>query len=59
MKWNVIMLTTLLCAACANPGMGDQNDRAARNRCEALRSYQPYWPNECGELSTDMPVRRR
>jgi hypothetical protein len=57
MRSLVIALITLLLAACAGSGfvIPGPEERAARNRCEAMRSYRPYYPNECGELSGAMP----
>jgi hypothetical protein len=41
------ILIAILCASCAGIDVGSPEQRAARNRCEALRSYQPYRPSEC------------
>jgi len=52
----IVLLTTLL-AGCSSLGIviPGPEQRAARNRCEAMRSYRPYYPNECGELSGTVP----
>lgn len=53
MKWTVPIVISLLCAACSSMG-GDAASaqaRADRNRCEALRSYQPFYPGECAETT--------
>ena len=57
MKSLAIVLATSLLASCANLGIVDPGpeQRAARNRCEAMRSYRPYYPNQCGELSGAAP----
>jgi hypothetical protein len=57
MKILATMLITTLLAACSNLGRVDTGpeQRAARNRCEAMRSYRPYYPNECGELNNTVP----
>jgi hypothetical protein len=57
MKSLAIVFMAALLAACANLGIVDPGpeQRAARNRCEAMRSYRPYYPNECGELSGVVP----
>lgn len=57
MKSLTIVLAASLLASCANLGIVDPGpeQRAARNRCEALRSYLPYYPNQCGELSGAAP----
>jgi hypothetical protein len=51
-----VVATTVL-AACSSLGIVDPGpeQRAARNRCEAMRSYRPYYPNECGELNGPIP----
>lgn len=59
MNWSLPIAITLLCAACANMDSGSAEDRAARNRCEALRSYQPFYPGECGETSGGAQHRTR
>jgi hypothetical protein len=61
MKTIAIVLATGLLAACSSFGAGSSSpeERAARNRCEALRSYQPFYPNQCGELSGSAPNRYR
>jgi hypothetical protein len=51
MKPSVLIAITLLCAGCANMNSPSAQDQAARNRCEALRSYEPYYPGGCGETS--------
>ena len=58
MKSLAIMLATVL-AGCSALGIYDPGpeQRAARNRCEAMRSYRPYYPNQCGELSPEIPSR--
>jgi hypothetical protein len=57
MKALAIVLVTVQLAACSSLGIVDPGpeQRAARNRCEAMRSYRPYYPNECGELSGTSP----
>jgi hypothetical protein len=52
MKSIAIVLMTTVLAGCSSLGIVDPGpeQRAARNRCEAMRSYRPYYPNECGEL---------
>jgi hypothetical protein len=57
MKSLAILLASTLLAACSSLGIFDPGpeQRAARNRCEAMRSYRPYYPNECGELSGPSP----
>jgi len=46
-----------LLASCATRGVPDAEaeQRAARNRCESMRSYRPYYPGECGETPGDAP----
>lgn len=53
-----VLLTTVL-AGCSSWGIRDPGpeQRAARNRCEAMRSYISYYPNQCGERSSEMPSR--
>ena len=53
MKNLVILLVATVLSACSYLGVVDPGpeQRAARNRCESMRSYRPYYPNECGELS--------
>jgi hypothetical protein len=57
MKILAIVLTTTLLSACTSLASLDPGpeQRAARNRCEAMRSYRPYYPNECGELNSAVP----
>jgi hypothetical protein len=51
MRSLAIVLMMGLLASCASPGVptADAEQRAARNRCESMRSYRPYYPGECGE----------
>ena len=53
MKYLALVLGAMVLAGCSTLGIYDlgPEQRAARNRCEAMRSYRPYYPNECGELS--------
>ena len=53
----IVLMTAAVLAACSSLGIVDPGpeQRAARNRCEAMRSYRPYYPNECGELSGTAP----
>ena len=51
------MIATLL-AGCSGMGMqSTDTSQAARNRCEAMRSYQPYRANECAEPALRMQTR--
>jgi len=54
-----IVLATTVLVGCSTLGIHDPGpeQRAARNRCEAMRSYNPYYPNQCGELSSEIPWR--
>jgi len=61
MKWTVPIVISLLCAACSSMD-GDAASaqaRADRNRCEALRSYQPFYPGECTETTGSAVHRTR
>ena len=53
-----MVLAMSVLAGCANLGIHDPwpQERAARNLCEAMRSYRPYYPNQCGEWSGIVPV---
>ncbi len=53
MKTLSILLAAAVLSSCAYLGIVDPGPeaRATRNRCESMRSYRPYYPNECGELS--------
>ena len=53
MKALALVLATTMLAACSSLGILDAGpeQRAARNRCESMRSYRPYYPNECGEMN--------
>jgi hypothetical protein len=53
MRKLVILLVATALSSCSYLGIVDPGpeQRAARNRCESMRSYRPYYPNECGELS--------
>lgn len=57
MKIFAIVLASQLLAACTSLAIFDVDpeQQAARNRCEAMRSYRPYYPNECGELNSAVP----
>ena len=57
MKGIATVLMFTLLSACSSLGIVDPGpeQRAARNRCEAMRSYRPYYPNECGELGGVVP----
>jgi hypothetical protein len=57
MKTLAIMFVTTLLAACSSLGIQDPGpeERAARTLCEVMRSYRPYYPNECGEESGRVP----
>ena len=57
MKNLLIVLVATVLSACSTPGIGDfgPEQRAARNQCESMRSYRPYYPNQCGELSGAVP----
>lgn len=62
MKPSAMLLMALVLAGCAGAGMHipGPEQRAARNQCEAMRSYRPYYPNECGEEAAgDPPAYRR
>lgn len=61
MKRLAIVVVGALLAACSSFGSVDPGpeQRAARNRCEAMRSYRPYYPNECGELNDAVPFGYR
>jgi len=61
MKGFAILLVISLLGGCASLGIVDPGpeQRAARNRCEAMRSYRPYYPNECGELNGPLPYGYR
>jgi hypothetical protein len=52
-----IVFVMALLASCATRGVPDAEaeQRAARNRCESMRSYRPYYPGECGETPGDAP----
>jgi hypothetical protein len=58
MKIVMIVLLASVLAGCANLGIHDPGpqQRAERNLCEAMRSYRPYYPNQCGEFSAIVPV---
>lgn len=51
MKTIAIVLAVSALAGCSGLGIRDPGpeQRAARNLCESMRSYRPYYPNECGE----------
>lgn len=53
---SVVIMSTVL-SACSSMAVFDTGPeaRAAGNRCESMRSYRPYYPNECGELSGFIP----
>lgn len=53
MKLLSLLLLAVTLNACSSMGIVDPGpeERAARNRCEAMRSYRPYYPDECGEQS--------
>ena len=57
MRSLAIVLLVGLLASCATTRVpdADAEQRAARNRCEAMRSYRPYYPGECGETPGDAP----
>lgn len=57
MKSLAVVLVTTVLVGCSTAGIYDSgpDQRAARNRCEAMRSYNPYYPNQCGELGPGMP----
>jgi hypothetical protein len=57
MKNLAIMCVTIILAACSSLGIHDPGpeQRAARNLCEVMRSFRPYYPNECGEQSGGVP----
>jgi hypothetical protein len=57
MKKLALMFVTIILAACSSLGIQDPGpeQRAARNLCEVMRSYRPYYPNECGEQSGVVP----
>jgi hypothetical protein len=61
MKSFAIVLVTTVLVGCSTLGIHDPGpeQRAARNLCEAMRSYNPYYPNQCGELSSERPSRYR
>jgi hypothetical protein len=48
---------TAILAGCSSLGIVDPGpeQRAARNLCEVMRSYRPYYPNQCGEQSGGVP----
>lgn len=54
MKFLVMVFVAAIFTGCAPLGIVDPGtqQRAARNLCEAMRSYRPYYPNQCGELSS-------
>lgn len=51
MKSLAPVLAVVMLAGCSTLGIHDPGpeQRAARNLCESMRSYRPYYPNECGE----------
>jgi len=53
----VVVVATTMLSGCSSMGIADPGaeQRAARNRCESMRSYRPYYPNECGELNGPVP----
>lgn len=57
MKSSVILIVTTMLAACSSLQSYDPGpeQRAARNLCEVMRSYRPYYPNQCGEQSPEVP----
>ena len=56
----IVLLATTL-SACSGAGIHDRGpeQRAARNLCEAMRSFRPYYPNQCGEESGEVPAPYR
>lgn len=56
MKTIAIALAAATLSACSlgirDPG---PEQRAARTLCEVMRSYRPYYPNECGEETGVLP----
>jgi hypothetical protein len=57
MKCAAMVIMTMMLSSCSSlesyiPG---PEQRAARNLCESMRSYRPYYPNECGEQTGEMP----
>ena len=61
MKNLAVVVVTIVLTGCSTLGIHDSGPEqmAARNRCEAMRSYNPYYPNQCGELSSERPLRYR
>jgi hypothetical protein len=57
MKNLAIVIATTVLAACSSLEIYDPGpeQRAARNLCEVMRSYRPYYPNQCGEQSGGLP----
>jgi len=57
MKSLAIVIATIMLSACSSQGfhVPGPEQRAARNLCEAMRSYRPYYPDECGEQSGRIP----
>lgn len=51
-----IALAAAFLAGCAGMSDARPEQRSARNLCEAMRSFEPYIPDECGEHSGRMPA---
>jgi hypothetical protein len=58
MKSSSIVFVTVLLAGCSGMGMSDTTpeQRAARNLCEVMRSWEGYRWNQCGEHSGGVPT---
>ena len=61
MKSTIAVILATILAACSSMGIDipGPEQRAARNLCEVMRSYRPYYPNECGEQSGGVPPAYR